>query len=222
MCEGGRLEEADTGECRELMRAIPRPSSPTRPCNSASSSLISLNSWDGMGAVDGCSSTLLGVFVLFSCPSSLSLSLSFSFSTSQRSTSFIRSSNARTWPTVHFSNFSNRFAMVSRVPWTSRVPWGVNCVYKGGVSFDGDEVPSLMLRIGEGVKRGARVLDGVGETGELGAGRLGGPGGTPKFNNAGSLNLACGLAGQSLLSFSFPFGFFSFSFSLALASRMTC
>ena len=97
----------------------------------------------------------------------------------------------------------------------------MNCVYNGGFSFDGDEVPSLMLRIGEGVKRGARVLDGVGETGELGAGRLGGPGGTPKFNKAGSLSLACGLAGQ-LLSFSFPFELFSFSFSLALASRMTC
>ena len=92
-------------------------------------------------------------------------------------------------------------------------------MYIGGVSFDGDEPPSLMLRIGEGVKRGACVLDGVGETGEAGIGRLGGAGGTFKFNNEGSLNLASGWDGHS---FSFPFGFLSLSFSLALASRIIC
>lgn len=95
-------------------------------------------------------------------------------------------------------------------------------MYSGGVSFDGDEAPSLMLRIGEGVKRGACVLDGVGETGEAGIGRLGGAGGTFRFNNEGSLNLASGWVGHSLLSFSFPFGFLSLSFSFALASRIIC
>ena len=103
--------------------AISRPSSPTRPWSSDISSRISCSSFRTSGPLLGCSCGGGGV-VFFS----------FSLSTSHFSTSFMRSSKARTCPTVHFSSFSKRLAMASNVPGTSRVPWVLNCAYIGGAS----------------------------------------------------------------------------------------
>ena len=91
-------------------RAISRPSSVTRPWSSVIPSLISRRSCTGTGPP----------------PDGGDFSFSFSLSTNHRSTSLIRSSNARTCPTVHFSSFSNRLTMVRSVPGMSRVPWALN------------------------------------------------------------------------------------------------
>ena len=90
--------------------AISRPISPIRACSSASSSRMSLKPASGSTVEPFC----FGLAAV--------CSFSFSFSTSHRSTSSIRSSKARTWPTVHFSSFSNRLAIVSKVVGTSRLP----------------------------------------------------------------------------------------------------
>ena len=204
-------------------RAISRPSSVMRPCSSVMSSLIGPRSASDWHATLSCSFS-------FSCP--LSLVRSFSLSTSQRSTSPMRSSRARTWETVQRSSFSKRLAIVNSVPGTSSVPEGVNDVYMGGCSRAGDppgEVPRWR-EIGErlmgcGTAAGdslTGVLSGVGDVGEDDARGAGPPGGILRLRYAGSAYLLGADRGQSL---SFPlalFCSFSVSFERDLASTTTC
>lgn len=146
-------------------RAISRPSSVMRPWSSVRLSLIVPRS-----ASDG---------LALSCSCSFSLVRSFSLSTSQRSTSPMRSSRARTWDTVQRSSFSKRLAMVNSVPERSRVPEGVKDAYMGGCSRAGvppGDVPRWS-EMGErlmGCDAGAGdnltgVLSGVGDVGEADA-----------------------------------------------------
>ena len=166
----------------------------------------------------------------FSC--SFSLVRSFSLSTSQRSTSPMRSSRARTWDTVQRSSFSKRLAIVSSVPETSRDPEGVKDAYMGGCSRAGDppgDVPRWS-EIGErlmGCAAGAGdnltgVLSGVGDVGEEDARGADPPGGILRLRYAGSAYLVEAAAGQSLsLPLEFFFSF-STSFERDLASSITC
>lgn len=107
---------------------------------------------------------------------SFSLARSFSLSTSQRSTSPMRSSRARTWDTVQRSSFSKRLATTNSVPGISRVPEGENDAYIGGCSRAGDppgDVPrwseigerSMGCRVGTGDNL-TGVLFWVGDAGE--------------------------------------------------------
>ena len=146
-------------------RAISRPSSVMRPWSSVISSLIVPRP-----VSEGC---VTGSFT-FSC--SFSLVRSFSLSTSQRSTSPMRSSRARTWDTVQRSSFSKRLAIVNSVPETSRVPEGENDAYMGGFSRAGDppgdvprwrEIGERLMGCGAGAGDNLTgVLSGVGDVGE--------------------------------------------------------
>lgn len=191
--------------------AISRPSSPTLPCSSVISSRISCSS--SVGRAFPCS--------LFSLGSRVDkVSFSFSLSTSHRSTSLMRSSKARTCPTVHFSSFSKRFAITSKVPGTSKVPCPLNWAYKGGASR-GDAPASCRAStecIGEGLRSvGTFGRNGVGEAGEVGTGFRWMKGGV--FMKAGLVNLSSAIACHS---FSLLFPFFFVSFSRAFVSWMTC